>query len=89
MAGKILIGNVKGVRGERGEQGVQGIQGPPYALTDADRDSIAGAVKNSITTADISGAADTNYTSLKARAASLNASETNPTLNGAIAWNYE
>lgn len=34
-------------------------------------------------------AADTNYTALMARGMSLNASETTPAVNGAIAWQYE
>ena len=34
-------------------------------------------------------AADTNYTTLMARGMSLNASETTPAVNGAIAWQYE
>lgn len=34
-------------------------------------------------------AADTNYTTLMARGESLNASETTPAVNGAIAWTYE
>ena len=34
-------------------------------------------------------AADTNYTTLMARGSSLNASETTPAVNGAIAWQYE
>lgn len=34
-------------------------------------------------------AADTNYTTLMARGTSLNASETTPAVNGAIAWQYE
>lgn len=33
-------------------------------------------------------AADTNYTTLMFRGASLNATETTPTVNGAIAWQY-
>ena len=34
-------------------------------------------------------AADTNYTALMVRGMSLNASETTPAVNGAIAWQYE
>lgn len=34
-------------------------------------------------------AADTNYTTLMARGSSLNSAETNPAVNGAIAWTYE
>ena len=34
-------------------------------------------------------AADTNYTTYMARGASLNNAETNPTVNGTIAWTYE
>lgn len=34
-------------------------------------------------------AADTNYTVLMVRGMSLNASETTPAVNGAIAWQYE
>ena len=60
-----------------------------YTLTDADRNDISSAVKTSITTADVKGADDTDYTDLKARASSLNAAETIPTMNGAIAWTYE
>lgn len=44
---------------------------------------------NNPTTADIYGADDTNYTTLKARAESLHRAETIPSLNGAIAWTYE
>lgn len=33
--------------------------------------------------------ADTNYTTLMARGMSLNAAETTPAVNGAIAWQYE
>ena len=33
--------------------------------------------------------ADTNYTTLMARGSSLNSAETNPAVNGAIAWTYE
>lgn len=33
--------------------------------------------------------ADTNYSTLMARGASLNSTETNPAVNGAIAWTYE
>ncbi len=33
--------------------------------------------------------ADTNYTTLMARGTSLNSAETNPAVNGAIAWTYE
>ena len=36
------------LKGEKGDQGVQGVQGKPYTLTDADRDSIAAAVKESL-----------------------------------------
>ena len=37
---KVLLGNVKGP---------QGPQGPAYVLTDEDRDTIANAVRNSLT----------------------------------------
>ena len=64
--------------------------GNDYVLTDTDKDEIAATVKaDGITTADISGAPDTNYTVLKARASSLNAASTIPTMNGAIAWTYK
>lgn len=46
---KILIGNIKGVKGDQGIQGIQGVQGNPYTLTDADRDAIAIAVRDSLT----------------------------------------
>lgn len=86
---------IQGIRGERGPQGIQGPsgpagpQGPAYTLNDTDKNAIAATVRATTTTADISGAADTNYTTLKARAESLNSAETNPTLNGSIAWTYK
>ena len=52
---KTLIGNVKGPKGDKGEQGVPGTQGatgpqgPAYTLTDTDKNSIAAAVKASLT----------------------------------------
>lgn len=48
MSQKILLGNIRGKQGEQGIPGVQGVQGNPYTLTDADRDSIAEAVKESL-----------------------------------------
>ena len=68
---------------------LKGDKGDAYALTETDKNTIAAAVKSNITTADINGAADTNYTALKARAESLNSAETTPGINGAIAWTYE
>lgn len=82
----------QGPRGPQGPQGIKGVQGPAgpaYMLNDTDKNAIAAAVKASLTTADIPGAADTNYTILKARAESLNSADTTPTLNGAIAWTYK
>lgn len=75
--------NLKGDKGDKGDTG------PAYTLNDTDKNAIASAVRATTTTADISGAADTNYTTLKARAESLNSAETIPSLNGAIAWTYE
>ena len=46
-------------------------------------------IKELPTTASIVGVADTNYSTFKARAASLNSLETTPSMNGAIAWTYE
>ena len=46
-------------------------------------------IKELPTTASIVGVADTNYSTFKARAASLNSAETTPSMNGAIAWTYE
>lgn len=34
-------------------------------------------------------AADTNYSTLMARGSSLNSADTNPAVNGAIAWTYK
>lgn len=71
------------------QNGSKGKPGDSYILTDTDKSDIAAQVKTTITTADIAGAADTDYTALKARAQSLNSAETTPTMNGAIAWTYE
>lgn len=46
-------------------------------------------LKNAINRTTSVAAADTNYTTLMARGSSLNATETTPTVNGAIAWTYE
>jgi hypothetical protein len=77
-----------GADGKDGAPGKDGVDGDDYILTDADKSEIAAKVKGGLTTADISGAADTNYTVLKARAESLNSADTTPNLNGAIAWTY-
>lgn len=39
--------------------------------------------------ADLGGTADTNYTTLQTRGTSLHASDTNPSVNGAICWTYK
>ena len=79
-----------GAKGDKGDKGDTGAPGDNYVLTDTDKSEIAAAVKaGGLTTADIAGAADTNYTVLKARAESLNSADTTPNLNGAIAWTYE
>lgn len=44
------IQGLQGIQGEQGPQGPQGEQGDPYTLTDNDRDLIAAAVKNSLST---------------------------------------
>lgn len=44
------VQGIQGPKGDQGIQGPQGEQGDPYTLTDNDRDSIAAAVKNSIST---------------------------------------
>lgn len=88
--GKLAILRMKDANGNWVEiPAIVGSKGESYILTDSDRIEIATLAKASITTADIGGAADTNYSILKARAESLNRAETNPTLNGAIAWTYE
>ena len=46
-------------------------------------------LKNAINRTTSVAAANTNYTTLMARGSSLNATETTPTVNGAIAWTYE
>lgn len=46
-------------------------------------------LKNAINRTTSVAAADTNYTTLMARGSTLNATETTPTVNGAIAWTYE
>ena len=90
----------RGLQGERGPEGPQGIQGPAYTLTDTDKNSIAAAVRNSMTAADVdagtfAGAVKANAsgqtpgTSL-IRNSLLTADDTvNPTVEGEIVWVYK
>lgn len=89
----------RGPQGERGLQGEQGIQGPAYTLTDADKSSIATAVKGSLKLSDIGGgtfggqvvansSGQTPGTSLL-RNSKLVSADTNPTVNGEINWTYK
>ena len=90
----------QGIQGERGPEGPQGIQGPAYTLTDTDKNSIAAAVRNSMTAADVdagtfAGAVKANAsgqtpgTSL-IRNSLLTADDTvNPTVEGEIVWVYK
>lgn len=89
----------QGIQGERGPEGPQGIQGPAYTLTDTDKNSIAAAVRNSMTAADVdagtfAGAVKANAsgqtpsTSLL-RNSKLSSAEENPTVNGEICWTYK
>lgn len=49
----------------------------------------SGVLRYAINRSTCVSSADTNYTTLMARGASLNSTETTPAVNGAIAWTYE
>ena len=91
----------KGPQGETGPQGPAGktpVKGTDY-FTEADKQEIAEQAAALVTppvtinsrlnrTTNVN-AADTNYTTYMARGEALFAQETTPTVNGAIAWQYE
>ena len=58
----------------------------PEAYTDSQAKSAARSVMNRSTNVNV---ADTNYTTYMARGEALFSAETNPTVNGTIAWKYE
>lgn len=68
-----------------GETGAVSISKSDVGLGDVDNISINTRLNRKTNV----NAADTNYTALMARGMSLNASETTPAVNGAIAWQYE
>lgn len=73
---------------------VTSVNGKTGAVTLAKADVGLGNVDNVSINARLNrttnvNAADTNYTALMVRGMSLNASETTPAVNGAIAWQYE
>lgn len=93
--------NIKGPQGETGPNSVttsttsniSGLlkgSGGKVAQAVANSDYISPAnMKTFLNRQTALNAANTNYTTLMARGESLNASETTPAVNGAIAWQYE
>lgn len=89
------LGSVLGPQGARGEQGLPGPKGETGTQGQTGAVSLAGTYA---TPADLTArlnrstdvhAADTAYTTYMARGEALFAQETTPTVNGAIAWQYE
>ena len=88
----------KGVDYFDGKDGKDGATGPAYTLTDADKNTIAAAVRSTMTAADIgagtfAGQVVANASGQAAgtsclRNSKLVSTDTNPTVNGEIYWTY-
>ena len=89
----------QGPQGEKGDTGPQGPQGEPgsdatvtFATSISTNTNTAvtpNLLKQALNRTTFANSADTNYTTYMVRGMSLNSTETNPTVNGTIAWTYE
>ena len=86
----------QGPQGEKGDPGPQGEPGSDATVTFAtsistntDTAVTPNLLKQALNRTTFANSADTNYTTYMVRGMSLNSAETNPTVNGTIAWTYE